>query len=120
MSASSIISLPDQPTLHDLQEYVRRMTAERGFDHENVTEKFVLMMEEVGELAKAVRKTQGMHLDPNSQKYRTDHEAADVLFYLLDICNKLGIDLEQALRDKEEMNKKRTWQAPLTENPYSA
>lgn len=107
--STSESSLLESPSLHDLQEYVKAMTAERGFDHETVTEKFVLMMEEVGELAKAVRKTQGMHLDPNSRKYRTDHEAADVFFYLLDICNKLGIDLEQALRDKEEINRKRIW-----------
>jgi len=93
----------------DLQTYVRQMTASRGFDHEAVTEKFVLMMEEVGELAKAVRKTQGMHTDPNSEKYRPDYEAADVFFYLLDICNKLGIDLEKALREKEEINKRRSW-----------
>ncbi|MBI5654217.1 hypothetical protein HZC53_00985 [Candidatus Uhrbacteria bacterium] len=106
--------LKENPSLRDLQEYVKKMTAERGFDHEGVTEKFVLMMEEVGELAKAVRKTQGMHLDQNSTKYRTDHEAADVFFYLLDICNKLGIDLEMALRDKEEINKTRSWSAALT------
>lgn len=114
------LTLGENPTLHDLQEYVKRMTAGRGFDRETVTEKFVLMMEEVGELAKAVRKTQGMHLDPNSQKYRTDHEAADVFFYLLDICNKLGIDLEKALREKEEINKQRSWAAGLTGSENSA
>jgi NTP pyrophosphatase (non-canonical NTP hydrolase) len=104
-----MLELKNDPTLGDLQAYVARMTAERGFDHESVTEKFVLMMEEFGELAKAVRKTQGMHTDPNSQKYRPDHEAADVLFYLLNICNKLDIDLEKALREKEEINHTRVW-----------
>jgi NTP pyrophosphatase (non-canonical NTP hydrolase) len=37
------------------------------------------------------------------------HEAADVLIVLLGICNMLDVDLEQAFRDKEELNKKRTW-----------
>jgi NTP pyrophosphatase (non-canonical NTP hydrolase) len=116
----SNLNLSDSPSLRDLQEYVKQMTAERGFDHESVTEKFVLMMEEVGELAKAVRKTQGMHIDLNSQKYRPDHEAADVLMYLLDICNRLGIDLEKALREKEEINKRRTWSAALTSDQAGA
>ncbi len=106
---NSELNLVENPSLRDLQEYVKQMTAERGFDHESVTEKFVLMMEEVGELAKAVRKTQGMKYDANSTKYRADHEAADVLLYLLNICNNLGIDLEKALREKEEINRKRIW-----------
>lgn len=109
------LRFPDNPTLDDLQAYVRRMTAVRGFDHENVIEKFVLMMEEVGEMAKAVRKTQGMHVDRNSDIYRPDHEAADILFYLLDICNKLGIGLGTALREKEEINRLRSWSSAKTE-----
>ena len=34
---------------------------------------------------------------------------ADVLIYLLDLANVLGVDLEKAFREKEEINKKRNW-----------
>ena len=40
------------------------------------------------------------------------HELADVFNYLLDIANYFNVDLEEAFREKEELNKKRTWQRP--------
>ena len=51
-----------------------------------------------------------MKTDSGSEQFHLDHEAADVFIYLLDICNHFGIDLEKAFRDKEEINKKRTWE----------
>ncbi|MEA3248947.1 MAG: MazG nucleotide pyrophosphohydrolase domain-containing protein [Patescibacteria group bacterium] len=85
------------------------MKKERGFDKESLAEAFMLLMEECGELVKAARKTQGIKCDSRSKEYRLDHEAADVFMYLLAICNTCSIDLEQAFRDKEEINKLRTW-----------
>ena len=108
MSESKLF-LKENPTLKDYQNYIHDMVTERGFAKESVPEIFMLMSEEVGELAKAVRKATGIHTDPNSEKYHIAHEAADILMYLLDICNVLHIDLEQAFREKEEINKKRVW-----------
>lgn len=102
--------LGSNPTLSDLQAYVKKMTKQRGFDGETLSEKFMLLLEECGELAKAIRKTQAIKKDKNSEKFDVGHEAADILMYLLDICNKSQIDLERAFRDKEEVNKKRTWE----------
>lgn len=110
MKHMSNLHLKEQPTLRDFQTYVADMTRERGFDEETVPEKFLLFLEECGELAKAARKTQTIKGDKNSKYFELDHEAADVFIYLLDICNKFGIDLEQAFRDKEEINKKRAWE----------
>lgn len=45
----------------------------------------------------------------HSDSFHLDHEVADVLMNLHVICNKFGIDLEQAFRAKEEVNKARTW-----------
>lgn len=70
----------------------------------------MLFLEECGELAKATRKIEKIHSDKNSEQFKVASEAADVFMYLLDICNKLGIDLEQAFREKEEVNKKRVWE----------
>jgi NTP pyrophosphatase (non-canonical NTP hydrolase) len=105
----SSLHLKKNPTLADLQKYVKDMVIERGFDKETVPEIFMLFMEECGELAKAARKTTMVKSAQDSKEHSLAHEAADVLMYLLDICNHHGVDLEQAFRDKEEINKQRTW-----------
>ncbi len=106
----SHLELTPNPTLRDFQTYVAEMVQARGFERENVPEIFMLFLEECGELAKAARKIQKMKTDSGSEQFHLDHEAADVFIYLLDICNHFGIDLEKAFRDKEEINKKRTWE----------
>ncbi len=103
------LQLKAQPTLHDFQQYIQDMVAARGFQR-TLAQKFMLLTEEVGELAKAARKHDGQPLATDSVTSDTAHEAADVLMILLDICNTLDIDLEQAFRAKEEKNKLRTWQ----------
>lgn len=106
----SKLELKPNPTIHDYQTYVEKMVKERGFDKETVPEMFMLLLEECGEMAKAARKMQNIKSDKNSELFHLDHEIADVFIYLLDICNHFGIDLEKAFRDKEEINKKRSWE----------
>lgn len=101
--------LKKNPELKDYQEYVAQMIKERGFDEETIPEIMMLFLEECGEMAKAVRKTQDIHTDEQSKRYYVDQEIADVFIYLLDICNHCDVDLEQAFRDKEEINSKRSW-----------
>jgi NTP pyrophosphatase (non-canonical NTP hydrolase) len=96
-------------TLTDLQEYTKHQLRERGFDDETVTEKCLLLGEEVGELFKAVRQHTNIKTDQHAEKSSIEDELADILIYLLDISNKLDIDLEKAFLSKEEKNKKRTW-----------
>ncbi len=105
----SKLTLKRNPTLQDFQKYVAEMVEERGFDKETIPEIFVLFLEECGEMAKAVRKTQKIHSDIKSKQENLSHEIADVFMYLLDICNHFEIDLEKAFREKEEVNKKRVW-----------
>lgn len=107
---NSKLILRENPTLPDFQRYVAEMIVERGFDKETVPELFMLLMEECGEFAKAARKTQDIKLDKNSEDFHLAEEAADVFIYLLDICNYLNIDLEEAFRKKEEKNKMRKWE----------
>lgn len=105
----SKLHLKKNPTLKELQTYVQKMTKQRGFDGEVIPEKFMLLLEECGEFAKAARKTQQIKKDKKSRDFCVEHEAADVFIYLLDICNRLKINLEEAFRAKEEKNKKRIW-----------
>jgi NTP pyrophosphatase (non-canonical NTP hydrolase) len=109
MVKKEALNLEEKPTLQDFQKYIATTVKERGFDHETVPEIFMLFLEECGELAKAARKSAGIKSDANSAKHNLEHEAADVFFYLLDICNQYGIDLEKAFREKEEINKQRSW-----------
>ena len=106
----SKLILKDNPTLKDYQEYIEEMIKERGFDKETIPEIFMLLIEEIGEMAKAARKHTNMKTDNNSRKPELEQEIADVFMYLLDICNSFNVDLEKAFRDKEEINKKRVWQ----------
>ena len=103
------MTLKNGASLKEIQEYVKAVLIERGFDEETIVEKCLLLGEEIGELYKAVRKTQGVKCDDNSKFSKVEHELADILMYTLDIANKCDIDLEEALRDKEKINKQRSW-----------
>lgn len=105
------LELQEKPTLGDLQQYVAAMVKERGFkdDASVIPQRFMLLLEECGELARAARKTAGIKFAPDTHTADMGDEAADILIILLGICNLLGIDLEQAFRDKEEKNKARYW-----------
>jgi len=96
-------------SLRDLQEYVRVHFRERGFDHHAVVQECLLLCEEVGELAKAVRKASGMTTDANSQFGEIPHELADILWVMTAIANMYGIDLESAFKEKEAINHARRW-----------
>lgn len=64
----------------------------------------LLLLEKVGELAKAIRKNAtNMSIDNSKiNHYDTiESEVADVFIVLSSICNKLNIDLYKVLKDKE-------------------
>jgi NTP pyrophosphatase (non-canonical NTP hydrolase) len=103
--------LPEHPTLIDLQIYMDEVCKERGWVKDTYSEKFLLFSEEVGELAKAMRKTAGLYKEQAKPKnFELEEEFADVLSYLLDLANYFQIDLEKAFREKEQVNEGRTWE----------
>ncbi len=102
-------TLRENPRLADLQRYVAEMERERGFADQTVVQKCLLLGEELGELFKAVRKTEKMPLEAHQHAGTVDEEIADVLIYLCSIANRTGVDLETAFRKKEERNKQRVW-----------
>jgi NTP pyrophosphatase (non-canonical NTP hydrolase) len=103
--------LPEHPTLKDLQQYMDEVCKERGWVKDTYSEKFLLFIEEVGELAKAMRKTAGLYEEKAKQKdIELEEEFSDVLSYLLDLANYFQIDLEKAFREKEQINEGRTWE----------
>ncbi len=103
--------LAEHPTLKDLQIYLDEVCKERGWVKDTYAEKFLLFTEEVGELAKAIRKSAGLYQEKAKQKdTELEEEFADVLSYLLDLANCFQIDLEKAFREKERVNESRTWE----------
>jgi NTP pyrophosphatase (non-canonical NTP hydrolase) len=109
MKTNKDLKLPKAPTISDFHNYVVAMEEIRGFSDQTVLQKCLMMGEEVGELFKAIRKAEGIKLDTNSHVGGISEELADVFIFLLSIANRYDIDLEQAFRDKEEVNKKRIW-----------
>lgn len=102
--------LNDQSSLKDIQIYMNKMIEERGFDKETPQDVMLLLTEEVGELAKEIRKTTQIKIDVNkSRTTDVSGEIADVFMYILAMCRVMNVDLLEALKEKEERNLKRTW-----------
>jgi NTP pyrophosphatase (non-canonical NTP hydrolase) len=103
--------LKDNPTLQDLQHYLADVCKERGWTKDSPSEKFVLFIEEVGELAKAMRNAAGLYEERAKRRdISLEEEFADVLSYLLDLANCYQVDLEEAFRAKDKANQSRTWE----------
>ena len=105
--------LNKENTLKEVQEYIKQVIKIRGFSNQNIENTMLLLLEEVGELAKAIRKdATNMSVDKNRLgHYDTiESEIADVFIVLTSICNKLDIDLFKAIKDKEQENIKRIWE----------
>lgn len=101
--------LKKQAQLKDFQTYVAELEKERGFSEQSVKDKCLLLGEEIGELFKAVRKAEGIGIDPNSKVAEVEGELADIFIYLCSIANRFDIDLKSAFLKKEEKNKLRKW-----------
>lgn len=99
-------------SISDWQEYFKRVLEIRGFEGEGVMRKMLLLTEEVGELAKAIRKEEKlMRVDYDRiDNYDTvKSEIADVLIVLISICNECEINICEALQEKERINVQREW-----------
>jgi NTP pyrophosphatase (non-canonical NTP hydrolase) len=103
------MNIPKGSSLNDYQGVVAQLVLERGFDKETLPEVFTLLVEEVGELAKAIRTANGQKIGEHSKIHEVEEEAADVFWLLMDICNRIGISLDDAFHAKEAINQKRNW-----------
>ena len=105
-------NLNEDNTMKDVQTYIEEVIAIRGFADHSVEQEMLMLTEEVGELAKAVRKD-ATHLTIDKNKIKNydtiESEAADVFIVLASICNKLNINLFSAVKDKEKENIERLW-----------
>ncbi|GAB4533101.1 MAG: hypothetical protein Tsb0020_49080 [Haliangiales bacterium] len=104
-------TISPRASLSALQRYIHDVVEQRGFADESPRDIMLLMVEEVGELAKALRKYIGLKIDADkASRYAVvQEELADVFIYLLDLANGCGIDMYEAFYDKERQNSRRFW-----------
>ena len=86
-------------TIRKLKECIKNI------DHKhNMNDKYMLkLMEEVGELAEAVRKNKRMQDDQNI-KGTIEEDLQDVLYYIVCLANVNDIDLQNCIYLKEKIN----------------
>ncbi|MCL2522038.1 MAG: hypothetical protein FWE36_04170 [Erysipelotrichales bacterium] len=103
--------LNKEKSLNEIQSYIKEVIKIRGFENQETEKAMLLLVEEVGELAKEVRKkAKGMSLENGPKDSDSiEEEIADVFIVLVSICNTLNINLFNALIKKEQINMNRTW-----------
>ena len=99
----------DISDLREIQKYIWQKNIDRGFSEESAERKMLMLTEEVGELAKAIRDHIGMGFSETTSKNETAEELADVLIITLGLASTMDIDILDALHKKESKNEKRTW-----------
>ena len=107
-----IENMDENTSLKQLQDYVEEMVNVRGFADETPQDCLLLLTEELGELAKEVRKSH-THIKNDTAKNSAKDlkgEMGDVLMMLLALRRTLDVDLLQAFREKELINCNRNWQ----------
>ena len=100
--------LSKKSSVEDLQKYIKDMIEVRGFRN-SLLERMCLLTEEIGELAKEVRKTDNNLLVDINKNYSSnlENEITDVFICLMGMCELLDMDIVQGLKNKEEINFKR-------------
>lgn len=90
--------------IQTLQQQIR----ERDYNQRAQTGYMLKLVEEVGELAEAIRKDSRLGKGEATQiKGTVDEELYDVLYYVLAIANLYEVDMERAVVLKEEHNRVR-------------
>lgn len=101
-----VMHRPGEP-LKALQTYYHRVASARGWSSEGAAECMLLLTEEVGELARSVRHYVGLSRHGADESENAADELADVQLYVVHLANVLGIDLGNAVTQKEAKNLQR-------------
>lgn len=94
------------PTLRDIQGEALRLRAENDWPELTPELRFLYLVEEVGEVARALQARSGA-LDRVSDA--VGEEFYDVVWNVCDLANIIGVDLEASASRKAAINRARTW-----------
>ncbi len=98
-----------------LQEYYRRISSRRDWDGETDQDRLLAIVEELGELSRAVRKRRGGRRDQAWSDKKVEHEVADVQLYLVHLANLLEVDVASAVTEKDAINYQRFMDSAVDE-----
>lgn len=87
--------------LKEIQNKIKQLEKKKSWIN-SPDAKVTFLIEELGEVAKWVRKSRRKRLT-KKQKEELNLEFADVLQHLISLANSFGIDLEEGLRKKKKL-----------------
>lgn len=106
---------PTNKALPALQKHLFEVCEYFDWNKNSDEKTFLMLAEEVGELAKAVRKALGVSTEvgkeqtPEQIQGNLQEELADCLIYIMDLANRFNVDLEKAYLQKIAVNYGRAW-----------
>jgi NTP pyrophosphatase (non-canonical NTP hydrolase) len=89
------------------QNYYRRAAVRRGYNDKDAKTCLLLMVEEVGELAREIRKMSRITRHSTRRETTDVRELADVFLYVVHMANLLNVDLASLVGSKELVNHSR-------------
>lgn len=93
--------------IENIKNIIQKFSDDRGWNHHHSPKNLVMALNgEVGELNEIFQwlsEAESLEL-PDEVLAHTKEEVADIAIYLIRICMKLDIDLEQAIIDKMKKN----------------
>lgn len=96
-----------RPALAAFQHYYRRVALQRGYKSESAKDCLLLMVEEVGELAREIRRRERLVRHGPSSESSESKELADIFLYVVHMANVLDVDLSKVVQEKELINLQR-------------
>lgn len=109
---SQSIRIVPSPVGQAFQKYYKRAALQRGYANESARDTLLLMVEEVGELARSIRKKEKLSRHGRAIREDAALELADVFIYVVHMANVLGINLSDVVKRKELHNIERVLRRP--------
>ncbi|HEY88665.1 MAG TPA: hypothetical protein G4N98_02885 [Thermoflexia bacterium] len=94
--------------LQSLQHEIYQNKVRRGFNVTDVGKEIVLMVEELGELARAYKQSNRLPVAEINCRVEMVDEVGDLLVYCLGLCEMLDVNAEEVLVEIVERNQTRT------------
>ncbi|MBI5345885.1 MAG: hypothetical protein HZB76_01900 [Chlamydiae bacterium] len=101
------VSALSNPTFEDFQKFIK---SKKQFN-EPLDKQILQLLKELGKLFKSIRKISLIKVDQHSTFDLAEDKLSLIVYILFSIGSYLNLDLEKSFRKKEEINKRRTWNA---------